>query len=399
MVDLDLEDPASIADPFRYFEQARARGPVQWSETHRAWLVIGHAEVAEAFRDSETLSADRVTALERVAAQRPAAFGQVVELLRGWMVFRDPPQHGRLRAPVRKAFTPRRVDDLTDLVAGVVAEVIGSLPDDEVDVREHFAGPLPALVIAAVLGVDGEERHRFQQWSDDLATVVFSTTPSSLPPDAAVDATEQFAAFFGDLIASERRNPTGSLLSHLIAEAGDELSALELVGACTLLLFAGHETTTSLLTNAVGLLLERPELLAWLRRHPEADQTAVEELLRVLGPTRTMFRKAIVDHERVGQRIRAGDTVGLAMCAANHDPAAFDHPERVDLLREPNPHLTFGWGLHHCVGAHLARLEARLGLRALLDRFDTIGPLGPVPPITGTVLGYARDPLVVSVST
>lgn len=398
MADLDLEDPASIAEPFRYFERARARGPVQWSDAHRAWLVIGHTEVAEAFRDSELLSADRVTALERVAAHRPAAFGRVVELLRGWMVFRDPPQHGRLRAPVRNAFTPRRVDDLTDLVGGVVAEVMAALPDGELDVREHFAGPLPALVIAAVLGVDGDDRHRFQQWSDDLATVVFSTTPSSLPPDAAVDATDRFAAFFGDLITRERREPSGSLLSHLIAEAGDELSALELVGACTLLLFAGHETTTSLLTNAVGLLLERPELLDWLRRHPEADPTAVEEFLRVLGPTRTMFRKAAVDHERAGQRLRAGDTVGLAMCAANHDPAVFDDPQRVDLARNPNPHLTFGWGLHHCVGAHLARLEARLGLRALLDRFETITPVGPIPPMTGTVLGYARDPLVVSVT-
>lgn len=393
---LDLGSQDSIRKPADYFGAARTDGPVQWSDVHRAWVVIGHGEVADAFRDGERLSADRVGPLERVAADRPEAFGQVVELLRGWMVFRDPPQHTRLRAPVRNAFTPRRVDGMTELVSGVVADVLAALPDGRFDVRRDFAGPLPALVIATVLGVDGDERENFQRWSDDLATVVFSTTPATIPSDTAIRATEEFSAFFGRLIEAERQAPTGSLLSHLINEAADDLSALELVGACTLLLFAGHETTTSLLTNAIGLLVERPDLLAWLRSHPEADATAVEELLRVLGPTRTMFRKALVDHARGGRMIRAGDTVALAMSAANHDQAVFDHPETVDLTRDPNQHLTFGWGLHHCVGAHLARLETRLALRALLDRFDEIRSVGPVPPMTGTVLAYARDPLVVA---
>ncbi len=392
----DLDDPRSLAEPHAYFEPWRAAGPVHWSEAHRAWIVLDHREVAEAFRDTETLSADRVTALERVAADRPAAFGQVVELLRGWMVFRDPPQHTRLRAPVRNAFTPRRVEDLTDVVAATVDEIVGGLPAGTFDVRADFARPLPALVIADVLGVDGEQREEFQHWSEELATVVFSTTPSSLPPDAATDATDAFGAFFGGLIERERAAPSGSLLSHLIAESGDELSPLELVGACTLLLFAGHETTTSLLTNAVGLLLRRPDLLDQLRRRPQTDAAAIEEFLRVLGPTRTMFRKARVDHKRAGATIQAGQTVGLAMCAANHDPSVFDRPGTIDLGRDPNPHLTFGWGLHHCVGAHLARLEARLALRALLDRFPRLEPVGDVPPLEGAVLGYAPGPLLVS---
>ncbi|MEL7157464.1 MAG: cytochrome P450 [Actinomycetota bacterium] len=390
---VDLESPESIGDPARYFARMADAGPVQWSEALRAWVVLDHAGVSAAFRDSERLSADRIGPLERVAAQRPAAFGKVVELLRGWMVFRDPPHHTRLRAPVRNAFTPRRVEDLTDVVAGVVDDVVGRLQPGPVDVRREFADPLPALVIAAVLGVEGDDRHSFQRWSDDLATVVFSTTPASMPSDAAIDATEEFQAFFGRLIERERARPSGSLLSQLITEADDDLSALELVGACTLLLFAGHETTASLLANTVGLFLERPDLLQAARRHPSGDAVMVEELLRVLGPTRTMFRKAAVDHERGGRQLRAGDTVALAMCAANHDPLVFDRPGVIEFTRDPNPHLTFGWGLHHCVGAHLARLEARLALRALLDRFGTIRAVGPVPPMTGTVLGYAREPI------
>lgn len=394
---VDLESQESIRDPARYFGQVTEAGPVQWSDAMRAWVVLDHRGVSAAFRDSERLSADRIGPLERVAAQRPAAFGQVVELLRGWMVFRDPPQHTRLRAPVRNAFTPRRVADLTDLVAGVVDDVVGRIEPGQVDVRRDFADPLPALVIAAALGVDGDDRESFQQWSDDLATVVFSTTPSTMPSDAAIGATEEFRDFFGRLIERERDQPSGSLLSQLILEAKDDLSALELVGACTLLLFAGHETTASLLANSIGLLMERPDLLRLARRHPSGDALMVEELLRVLGPTRTMFRKAAVDHERGGQHVRAGDTVALAMCAANHDEQVFERPGEIDFSRDPNPHLTFGWGLHHCIGAHLARLEARLALRALLDRFPTIEAVGPVPPITGTVLGYARDPITIGV--
>lgn len=391
---IDLESQASIRTPAEYFGAARGNGPVQWSEALNGWIVLDHADVAEAFRDSERLSADRIGPLERAAASRPAAFGRVVDLLRGWMVFRDPPQHTRLRDPVRNTFTPRRVDDLTSVVTDVVDEVTAGLDQGDIDVRRDFAGPLPAMVIAAVLGVDRAERHRFQNWSDDLAEVIFSTNPSTMPTEEAIDAADEFNQFFGQLIEAERRAPSGSLLSHLVAEAGDDLNPLELVGACTLLLFAGHETTTSLLTNSIGLLLERPDLLDWLRRHPEADASAIEELLRVLGPTRTMFRKAVIDHQRGGQTIRAGQTVALAMTAANHDPQVFDRPGTIDFQRDPNPHLTFGWGLHHCVGAHLARLEARLALRALLNRFPSWEPIGEVPTRHGAVMAHPVEPML-----
>ncbi|MCP5027604.1 MAG: cytochrome P450, partial [Actinomycetia bacterium] len=205
----------------------------------------------------------------------------------------------------------------------------------------------------------------------------------------------EFSAFFGGLIEAERSNPGDTLLSTLVAEADDELTAMELVGACTLVLFGGHETTASLLTNTIGVLLERPDLMAWWRAHPEADATAIEEFLRVVGPARTMFRKAAVDHERGGASIKAGQTVAIGVAAANHDASVFPDPGRIDLTRDPNPHYAFGWGLHHCVGAHLARLEAHLAMRALFDRFAVLDVVGEVPPISGTVLGYARQPMVV----
>ncbi len=395
MTDIDLNDPASIDDPYSYWSRYRDMGPVQWSDAHRAWVVLGHVELSEAFRDGRLLSADRVTPLERVAAHRPSSFAKVVELLGGWMVFRDPPLHTHLRDPMRNVFTPRRVATLEEMVSQVVDEIVDGL-DDVIDVREDFAGPLPAWVIAAVLGVEATERDRFQGWSDDLATIVFATDPHTTAPEQATAAAGEFSDFFQRLIERERDEPSETLMTALVNGAGDQLSDLELVGACTLILFAGHETTTSLLMNTMGLLATRPDLVEALRVG-ELD-TALEELLRVLGPTRSMYRKVAVAHERGGQALAVDDNVLLCVAAANHDPDVFDEPGRLKLNRDPNPHLTFGWGLHHCLGAHLARLEARLALKALLRRYRTFEPVGPVPPIEGTVISSIQQPLRVKLS-
>ncbi len=395
MTDIDLNDPASIDDPYSYWSRYRDMGPVQWSDAHRAWVVLGHVELSEAFRDGRLLSADRVTPLERVAAHRPSSFAKVVELLGGWMVFRDPPLHTHLRDPMRNVFTPRRVATLEEMVSQVVDEIVDGL-DDVIDVREDFAGPLPAWVIAAVLGVEATERDRFQGWSDDLATIVFATDPHTTAPEQATAAAGEFSDFFQRLIERERAEPSETLMTALVNGAGDQLSDLELVGACTLILFAGHETTTSLLMNTMGLLATRPDLVEALRVG-ELD-TALEELLRVLGPTRSMYRKVAVAHERGGQALAVDDNVLLCVAAANHDPDVFDEPGRLKLNRDPNPHLTFGWGLHHCLGAHLARLEARLALKALLRRYRTFEPVGPVPPIEGTVISSIQQPLRVKLS-
>ena len=395
VTDIDLNDPASIDDPHSYWSRYRDMGPVQWSDAHRAWVVLGHAELSEAFREGHLLSADRVTPLERVAAHRPLSFAKVVELLGGWMVFRDPPLHTHLRDPMRNVFTPRRVATLEEMVSQVVDEIVDGL-GEVIDVREDFAGPLPAWAIAAVLGVGSSDRDRFQGWSDDLATIVFATDPHTTAPEQATAAAGEFSDFFQRLIDRERVEPSETLMTALVNGAGDQLSDLELVGACTLILFAGHETTTSLLMNTMGLLATRPDLVEELRVR-ELD-TALEELLRVLGPTRSMYRKVAVAHERGGQALAVDDNVLLCVAAANHDPDVFDEPGRLKLDRDPNPHLTFGWGLHHCLGAHLARLETRLALKALLGRYRTFEPVGFVPPIEGTVISSIQQPLRIKLS-
>ena len=394
MTHVDLDSQDSVREPAKYFARAREHGgPVQWSPAQRGWVVLSHAEVEAAFRDVERLSADRAEVFRRAAAGRSPAFGEVVALLAGWMNFRDDPAHARLREPVRAAFTPRRVAGLEADVRAIVERAIDGFASDSVELLQEFAKPIPARVIASLLGAAQEDSPRFQRWSDDLAHIVFSLAPGKVDEAPLVSATREFAAFFGALIERERAHPSGNVLSALVHSPAGSLDPLELVGACTLLLFGGHETTTSLINQSLALFLERPELADELRAHPERWETAVEELMRAVGPARAMARKVASAHVRGGQSLEPGQTVFLAIVSANHDPDVFDSPERIDFARAPNPHMGFGWGPHYCLGANLARLEARVALQTLLERFPKMRLAAPLFPAQGATMGFMHRPL------
>ena len=250
-------------------------GPVQWSDAHRAWVILDHAELSEAFRDGRLLSADRVTPLERVAQHRPASFAKVVELLGGGWYFVT--HHYIPTFETRFAMCSYTSSSRKPSRHSSVESSKKSLTDyrKQIDVRKDFAGPLPAWVIAELLGVQADERDLFQGWSDDLATIVFATDPHTTAPEQAIAAADEFSDFFQQLIDRERVEPSNTLMTLLVDGAGDQLSDLELVGACTLILFAGHETTTSLLMNTIGLLATRPELVEDFRTSD--TETAIEE--------------------------------------------------------------------------------------------------------------------------
>lgn len=397
-MNLDLACDAAVRDPAGYFAAARGHGDVQWSDVHRAWVMLSHAEVESGFRDSENLSADRTGSFARAAAGRSEAFGRAVQLLSGWMNFRDPPVHTRLRQPVKAAFTPRAVSSLEAQVQAIVDDALDGLDDGVADLQAQFAHPVPATVIGAILGADPADRHRFQGWSDDIARLVFAMNPGQSPEEPVTRAAAEFVAYFTRLTERERHTPTSSVLSAIVNSDIGELSEMELVGACTLLLFGGHETTTTLLTNTLALLLEHSDLQEWLRAHPEGMETAVEEFLRVAGPARSMPRKVLHRHQRGGQTLEPGQNVFLAIVAANHDPGVFANPGEVNLQRDPNPHLGFGWGLHVCLGANLARLEARVALNTLLARYRSIEPAAPVPAVRASAMGFGRRPVLVRLS-
>jgi len=388
---LDLASTAANDRPLAFTRQALAAGPIQWSSTHNAWLLLGHAAVSEGFRDRR-LAADRITSLERLAAERPDHFARTVELLAGWMVFRDPPVHTRLRDPVKRAITPRAVDGLRSNIETTITELLDATEADVTsgnawDFKERVASPLPALIIADLLGVPGSERHRFQSWSDDLGQIVFSVRPGTLEVDELKSATEEFVSFFGELLDHRRRYPGDDLISIMARDSSDELSTMELIGACTLLLFAGHETTTNLLTSAVRLLLDNPDALDRFVSDPDVDATAADELLRLAGPAKSMVRRVGVDHAHGGLRFEVGQRVYLVILTANRDAAIFERPGEIDLGRSPNPHLGFGWGLHHCIGAPLARLEATITLRRVFERFPDLHLADPERSWSGNALG------------
>jgi cytochrome P450 len=383
-VEIDLTAPVHDADPFSLFDQLRELGPVVRSDRHRAWLAVTHEAVLDGLR-APWLSSDRVPTFERIAASRPESFRVVVDVLRGWMVFRDPPEHTTLREPVRRAFTPKRIADLREDIETIADGLLASTDATRFDLRADYAQPLPALVIAQLLGVPAADREAFAQWSDQLSAVVFSAEGGGAGEGAATAAL-RFTEYFTDLAEQRRRHPTDDLISALVHAEG--IDPVDLVGACTLLLFAGHETTAGLITNGAALLLEHPEQLDRLREDPSLWSTAIDELLRRASPAKTMVRKALEDHRWFSADVRAGDTVFLVLLAASNDPAVCVDPHRLDVTRQPNPHLGFGWGLHHCLGAALARLEAEVALRRLFERYPALRFDGPVG-WGGGVLGRA----------
>ena len=395
---LDLTSHEVNQDPAGFAEAALAGGAVRWSDHHRAWLVLSHEALTGAFRDTR-LSADRIEPLQRLADERPREFGQAVELLSGWMIFRDPPAHTHLRDPVRRAITPRVVEGIRPVVAEMVDDLIAGLPTEGgFDFRIGFAEPLPAQVIAALLGVPASERHRFKAWSDGLAEIVFSVRPGAVDAGPVTAAVEEFTGFFTELIDLRRRRPGDDLVSAMVSGGADNLTAMELVGACTLLLFAGHETTTNMLVSSVRLLDQYPEQRERLLTDDRVLPLAADELLRAGGPAKAMVRRVgPLGFTFRGAVLEPGQKVFLVILSANHDPSVFTDPGRLDLGRDPNPHLGFGWGLHHCLGAPLARMELMIALRALYRARPALRPADPDVRWSGNELGRGIGKLPVLV--
>lgn len=385
---IDLAASEVNQDPAAFARAVLPAGPVQWSDRHRGWLLLSHQSVSAGFRD-DRLSADRIQPMERLAVERPDEFATAVELLSGWMIFRDPPTHTHLRDPVRRAMTPRVVDGLRPAITETVRDLLDRFPTDGVvDFRASFAEVLPALVIADLLGVPGEERYRFKAWSDGLAQLVFSTSPGAIETGGVSAAATEFTEFFGRLIEHRRRHPGEDLVSRMVSGGADNLTVMELIGACTLLLFAGHETTTNMLVSSVHLLHRHPDQRRRLTEDPAVSITAADELLRVAGPAKSMVRRVgPVGFSLEGHDFEPGQRVFLVILAANYDPDVFDRPAVVDLGRDPNPHLGFGWGLHHCLGAPLAKMELTVALQALYRDRPDLAPADPEQRWSGNELG------------
>jgi pimeloyl-[acyl-carrier protein] synthase len=368
-----LGDPAILQDPHPAHRVAFATGPVCPSSLpeHRTWFVGGHAEVSSLLRDPR-LSSDRISYLgHRMTPQQRAGIEPLTRALRHWLLFKDPPEHTPLRRVVGAALSRRVVTERAPAIEALVARLLDdAAARGRLDVVTDLARPLPAIVIAELLGARPEDRETLRGWSDDVAR--FLGTSTGLAEVARTQASVLgMIDYFRDVLARHRAAPRDDLLGALLAYQADapELDDEALLANCVGLVFAGHETTTNLIGNAVHLLLERPELVARLRREPDGWARTIEEVLRYESPVMRMSRVAKVELEVGGVVIPAGDRVTMILGAANRDPAVFDTPEMFDAERHPNPHLAFGFGPHACAGAMLARLETRVALQALFERF------------------------------
>jgi cytochrome P450 len=373
-------DPQYIADPHAFYARLRETAPVQRAtlpDGQVVWLLTGYTEVEAAFADPRLAKDVRNARSPDELARLPAP-SETMRYLRSHMLYRDPPDHTRLRRLVSKAFTPRMVEQLRPRVQVIADALLDAVAGrGEMDVVDDYAFPLPITVISEMLGIPAADRDQFRDWSDALLTAA-PPLPARPEADAAAESLRRYlAAKFEE----RQRAPADDLITALLQaeEAGDKLSRQELHAMVYLLLVAGYETTANLIGNGTLALLQHPDQLAKLRRDPALLPFAVEELLRFCAPVvMSTSRYAAQDVTLGGKVIPKGDMVFVVVMAANRDPARFPSPDVLDITRADNKHLEFGHGNHYCLGAPLARLEAEIALGTLLRRMPGLR-LGVAP--------------------
>ena len=391
-----FHDPATFANGFPHetFRALRADDPVSHHD-HPAskrgyWVVARHTDVQRVSRDSSTFSnAPHPFLQEEIAPDDDAGMSEL-------LISQDPPVHTKLRKLINKGFTPRRVAELEDRVRDRVDRIVGALAkENECDLVNDIALWLPLHVIADLVGVPEDDREQVFRWTE--LTFGFDET---VTPQESIDAATAMFAYADGLCEQRRAEPRDDLLSVLLTAEidGESLTQLQIDLFFMLLQNAGSETTRNLITTGMLVLLQHPEQLERLRADLSLVPVAVEELLRFVSPVMQFTRRATKDTEIAGQQIEAGDCVVLVYPSANRDEGAFDDPDVLDVTRHPNDHVAFGaGGPHFCLGANLARFEARIMFEALLTRFEGLAVAEPVESLprvhSNLIDGYARVPI------
>ena len=373
-VDLDdLLSPGAVNAPNAFYAALRTSAPVYWNSRWNGWVLTGYQDVVDGFRDHSHLSSDRFAGpFGKELSAASSQYQQLFGFLSKFFVWKDRPYHTRVRSLVNKAFTPRSVEVLRprvhELVANLMTPMVGA---GEVDFLARFAFTLPVVVIAEYLGVPEEGRDRMRQWAEDLGAVIFVSGRDSDRMRKGEEAMSELVEFLRPVVRARRSDPHDDLLTGMVQaeERGDLLSEDEVIANAILMVFAGHETTMNLLANGIAAFARFPEQWELLRNDPTLAAKATEEVLRFDGPIRAQTRWAKQPLQIGSQHVERGDRVMLVQHAANHDPAQFAEPNQFDIMRWPNRHTAFGQGIHTCLGAPLARLEAQEAFTALAATF------------------------------
>ena len=370
-------------DPYPTYAKLRTRDPVHHSRLMDAWLFTRYKDVDAILRNHRQFSSNPHR--RKASIRQRNTFPPPDDLP---MLFLDPPDHTRLRSLVNQAFTRRTINALEPRIRGLMAALLDDIDAPAgFDLMKAVANPLPVTVIAEMLGIPPKDRTRFTFWSNQRARLIEPTITARERKHADA-AGESLNAYFRPIIAARRAEPREDIISALVhaEEDGDTLTEREMLNMLRLLLVAGNETTTNLIGNGLLALLRHPDQLRALRDDPSLIPAAVDELLRFDSPVQADFRTAVEDCEANGFPLRRGQGVVLLIGAANHDPAVFDNPDRLDVHRRKVSHISLGRGIHHCLGAFLARLEGRIAFEMLLERFSSIHLLTDRPTFRTTIV-------------
>src|SRR5580658_502934 len=380
-----LLDPDVLADPYPLYHRLQAENPVFWDSYMHAWVVTRYADVVRVLRD---FSAARIRTPEQLSAMDLSELNPMARVMVKQMLFMDPPAHKRIRSLASAAFTPQRVEALRSHIRDIVRDLLAKVKGTgRMDVIADLADPLPCIVTAEMLGVPVEDHPRLKLWSQDFAEMLGNFEHNADCVPRILKSTQDMTAYFRAAMRKENLRPDGLVGSLTNAEIdGDRLTEEEVIANCIITLIGGQETTTNLIASGTLTLLRNPAELEKLRRNLSLVPSAVEELLRYESPVQHTARIAPQDTVIGGQQIRKGQAVIAVMAAANRDPERFPDPDRLDIAREDNRHVAFGWGAHFCFGGPLARLESQIAFEEMLKWFPHWS-LEPDPLVWRTNLG------------
>ena len=380
--DITAEDPFVkpsrdfIQNPYKYYDRLRAQGNLLWSEAgEKRWMTLSYDTAAQIFTDPRFSVEYPEGQLQPFSEYiNNPSYNDLLTGLTKFMVAQDPPQHTRIRKLANKAFTRAEVTEMGARITAIVDELLEKIAaSGKLDLIEDFAYPLPITIICEVLGIPAADHHKMRDWTHNIGLALEPVIDVNNIPSSAKATTELFD-YLKVLIADRRANPTNDLLSAFVQaeEEGDCLDLDELLSNMLLLIIAGHDTTVNLIGNGMLALVQNPDAMNKLRSNPDLLPLAIEEFLRYQSPAQLTERFAREDMSFEGQELKKGDRVSVIVGGANRDPAKFELPNDLNIERQPNKHLAFGQGIHFCLGAPLARFEAKIAFERLLGRLSNI---------------------------
>ena len=360
-------------DPYPRYEQLRSEDPVHWNEGAQTWILTRYQDVIDALRDPR-LSSTGISALFQ-ETRSAEGVSELEQTFLDMMLFSDPPDHTRLRSLANKAFTPGVLEQMRSQIQDAADGLLDDIQKHgSMEVISELAYPLPAMVITEILGVAGGDRETFKKMSNDIATFAGYIREAEENVGPVIQSMAKLKEFLRETAAQKRTDPNDDLFSALVTaeDQGDTFSEDELYSMCAMLIFAGHETTTNLIGNGILALLQNPLELERLRHDPTLIESAVEEIIRYTGPVQAVSRIALESLQIDDKQIAKGERLSLNIGSANRDPAQFNNPNQFDIQRNEGRHLGFGFSIHFCLGAALARMEAQAVIGSVVRRMPEL---------------------------